>query len=271
VVNGVITRYIYDKEDILLEFDGANQVIARYTHGPGIDEPLIMARGGTNSFYHADGLGSITDLTDSTGAVIRSYTYDSFGQIVAETGTETNPYTYTGREFDPETGLYYYRNRYYDAQVGRFLTEDPQVDVHTLMNLYVYVGSNPIRFRDPFGLQPFGEPMRDFQENPTPAQIAFALTVPVVVVVAAEPALVGATVTAVNIAIVNGIVRVFGPRGVEFLLQFGIASQKFLEFQGPTIVEPLPFDVGRTLDQIDRGLREAADELGILPACFLGA
>jgi len=63
-VNGTITRYVYDKEDILLEYDGANNLVARYTHGPGIDEPLIMERGGQSYYYHADGLGSITTLTD---------------------------------------------------------------------------------------------------------------------------------------------------------------------------------------------------------------
>ncbi|MFQ5857791.1 MAG: RHS repeat domain-containing protein [Anaerolineae bacterium] len=110
----VVTRYVYDNEDILLEFDGSNLLQARYTHGPGIDEPLIMLRGGQSFFYHADGLGSIWDLTDTAGTAIRSYTYDSFGQIVAQTGTLINPYTYTAREFDPETGLLYYRTKHND-------------------------------------------------------------------------------------------------------------------------------------------------------------
>ena len=38
------TRYVYDNEDILLELNGANSIVARYTHGPGIDEPLIMEK-----------------------------------------------------------------------------------------------------------------------------------------------------------------------------------------------------------------------------------
>ncbi len=40
VANGQTKRYIYDGEDILLEYDGSNVLQARYTHGPGIDEPL---------------------------------------------------------------------------------------------------------------------------------------------------------------------------------------------------------------------------------------
>lgn len=60
-VSTTVTRYIYDNEDILLELDGSNNITARYTHGPGIDEPLVMEKGGASFFYHADGLGSITE------------------------------------------------------------------------------------------------------------------------------------------------------------------------------------------------------------------
>ena len=44
------TRYVYDNEDILLELNGANAIVARYTHGPGIDEPLIMDKNGQSFF-----------------------------------------------------------------------------------------------------------------------------------------------------------------------------------------------------------------------------
>ena len=88
-VNGVITRYTYDAEDILFEYDGSNNVLARYTHGPGIDEPLMMARdldanGSLESVYHyhADHLGTIRTVTDDVGAAAQAYTYDTFGQIV---------------------------------------------------------------------------------------------------------------------------------------------------------------------------------------------
>ena len=121
---GAITRYLYDGEDILLEYDGANTQLARYTHGPGIDEPLIMERGSESFFYHADGLGSVTELTDSLGFVAQAYVYDSYGQVKTQFGVIPNPYTYTARELDTETGLYYYRARYYDPAVGRFLAED---------------------------------------------------------------------------------------------------------------------------------------------------
>ncbi len=155
VANGQTKRYIYDGEDILLEYDGANVLQARYTHGPGIDEPIAVTKGATTFFYHQDGLGTVTDLTDSVGATAKSYSYDAYGNLVDQVGTVEQPYTYTGREFDQETGLYYYRARYYDAASGRFLQQDP-IGFAGGMNFYGYVGQNPTSFVDPFGFGRIG-------------------------------------------------------------------------------------------------------------------
>ena len=114
----------------MFEYDDTGTLLARYTHGPELDQPLIMARdldssgifdAGEFFYYHADGLGSITEITDESGAIVRAYAYDAFGRIIAETGTIENPYAYTGREFDAESGLYFYRARYYNAEMGRFI------------------------------------------------------------------------------------------------------------------------------------------------------
>lgn len=148
VANGQTKRYVYDGEDILLEYDGANVLQARYTHGPGIDEPIAVTKGSSTYFYHQDGLGSVTDLTDSAGTTAKSYSYDAYGNILESPGTVDQPYTYTGREFDSESGLYYYRARYYDSVTGRFLQKDP-VGLYGGMNLYRYVRANPLNLIDP--------------------------------------------------------------------------------------------------------------------------
>lgn len=116
IANGQTKRYVYDGEDILLEYDGSNVLQARYTHGPGIDEPIAVTKGSSTFFYHQDGLGTVTELTDSAGVVAKAYAYDAYGNLVDQTGTLEQPYTYTGREFDSESGLMYYRARYYDPQ-----------------------------------------------------------------------------------------------------------------------------------------------------------
>lgn len=151
VANGQTKRYIYDDEDILLEYDGSNVLQARYAHGPGIDEPIAVTKGGSTFFYHQDGLGTVTDLTDSTGATAKSYSYDAYGTIVDQTGTVDQPYTYTGREFDSESGLYYYRARSYDPSTGRFIQKDP-VGFAGDLNLYRYTRSNSVNRIDPSGM-----------------------------------------------------------------------------------------------------------------------
>ena len=146
------TRYVYDNEDILLELDGSNNILARYTHGPGIDEPLIMEKNAESFYYHADGLGSITELTNQSGTVTHRYTYSSFGKIESQLDSSfVQPYTFTSREFDPETGLYHYRARTYDASSGRFLQEDP-LGFSAGMNFFSMVSNNPLIKIDPFGL-----------------------------------------------------------------------------------------------------------------------
>ncbi len=98
-------------------------------------------------------LGSIfTSLSNSAGALANTYTYDSFWQADwLPRGSITNPFQYTGREFDPETGLYSYRFRYYDPTVGRFLSEDPIMFAGGI-DLYRYADGNPISEVDPLGL-----------------------------------------------------------------------------------------------------------------------
>jgi len=110
-----------------------------------------MLRGGATNFYHADGLGSVTSLSNTAGAIAQTYSFDSFGNHTGSSGSLTNSFRYTAREFDTETSLYYYRARYYDSGAGRFLGEDP-LDFGGGPNFYNYVANNPTVFIDPFGL-----------------------------------------------------------------------------------------------------------------------
>ncbi|MFA5144011.1 MAG: RHS repeat-associated core domain-containing protein [Candidatus Omnitrophota bacterium] len=109
-----------------------------------------MEKGGQSYYYHSDGLGSVTNLTDSTGATAESYSYDVFGKP-STTSAIGNRYMFTGREYDAETGLYHYRERSYSPQIGRFLQRDPlQIDDE---NTYSYCSNDPINYIDPHGLQ----------------------------------------------------------------------------------------------------------------------
>jgi len=146
------TNYLYDGDNEIEQMDQNGSIVSRFAQGQSIDEPLAESVGGATYDYEQDGLGSVTSLTNSTAALSLSHTYDSFGKITNSQGSVSNPYRYTGRDFDSETGLDYYRARYYDSTSGRFLNEDPSgfgVDI----NFYRYVFDNPVDFGDPLGLQ----------------------------------------------------------------------------------------------------------------------
>ncbi len=145
-----VIRYLYDQEDILATFTDSGRELARYTHGPGIDEPLAEVRKHRTRFYHADVLGSVIALTEKQGHPVRHYRYSAFGVPEDHKG-DSQPYRFTGRERDEEVGLYYYRGRYYDSRLGRFTQEDP-IGLAGGLNLYAYVGNNPLNFSDPNGL-----------------------------------------------------------------------------------------------------------------------
>src|SRR2546426_3218784 len=134
--------YAYDGDNLIEETNSSGADVARYEQTQNIDEPLAMLRSSTTSYYHVDGLGSVTSLSSSAGSIANTYTYDSFGKLTASTGSLVNPFRYTARESDTETGLYYYRARYYDQNAGRFLSEDP-VEFNGGGNLYRYVFNNP--------------------------------------------------------------------------------------------------------------------------------
>ncbi len=143
--------YLYDGANLIQESDSSGSLVARYIQGLSVDQPLAAYRGSASEFYETDGLGSISSLTTTSGTVNQSYVFDSFGNTSSTTGTFTQPFRFTGREFDGETGLYYYRARYYDPIVGRFMSEDPIGFDGGSTNFYSYVLNNPIRFKDPSG------------------------------------------------------------------------------------------------------------------------
>ena len=87
-VNGKIKKYVYDNEDIVMEFNEDNLLEKYYMYGLGIDEPLAMLkndfRNGRDNFtyyyYHKDGMNSITSLTDKDGKEVEKYVYNAFGK-----------------------------------------------------------------------------------------------------------------------------------------------------------------------------------------------
>ena len=123
------TKQLWDGQNILLETDGSNIIQVVYTLQPMLYGNLIsQRRSGTTTFFLFDGLGSTTQLLNSTGTVTDSYLYDSFGNILLVSGSTLNAFRYVGQVgyyASTDVVQYYLRARYYDPVTGRFLTRDP--------------------------------------------------------------------------------------------------------------------------------------------------
>ena len=133
--------------------DANNDLIAFYVYdGAGLVAKVTSAS--EYYFYHYDGLGSTVAITDSTAQIVNAYAYSPYGLVGAQE-TIPNAFTYVGRYgvMAEGNGLYFMRARYYDPEVGRFINKDP-IGYMGGMNLYGYVGNNPINFIDPHGLGP---------------------------------------------------------------------------------------------------------------------
>ena len=103
--------------------------------------------------YTYDANGNVSELLNGSGAVAAHYEYDAFGGTILATGAyaQANEYRFSTKPLDATSGLYYYGFRYYNPSTGRWPSRDP-IQEKGGLNLYGYVGNDPIRRIDPLGL-----------------------------------------------------------------------------------------------------------------------
>jgi RHS repeat-associated protein len=147
-ISGTGRQFLYDGLNPVQERSGGS-VSANILTGLGIDEFFKRTEGTNVEHYLTDALGSTLRLTDGSAAKLVDYSYEPYGETSAD-ASSGNAFQYTGRENDG-TGLYYDRARYYDPVLKRFISEDP-IGLLGGINLYSYVGGNPITKIDPSGL-----------------------------------------------------------------------------------------------------------------------
>jgi RHS repeat-associated protein len=157
-VSGVVKRqYSYGLDLISARQVADNQVIDNVLNNEvdnAASNSYVTANDRAVSFYGYDGHGSVRYLSDLSGKVTDTYTYDAYGVLISQTGTTPNAYRYAGEQWDEDLGLYYNRARYLDVNRGRFWTQDTfEGDIEDPLSLhkYLYGNGNPVENVDPSG------------------------------------------------------------------------------------------------------------------------
>ncbi|HEY9621936.1 MAG TPA: putative Ig domain-containing protein [Crinalium sp.] len=153
--NGEKTYFLLDKNrdyaQVLEEYVSGNRTVF-YVYGHDL---ISQERASGTSYYHVDGLGSTSALTDANGLVTDTYTYTAFGELEGRSGGTENSYQFTGEQLDENLGEYYLRQRYYSAKIGRFVRRDTfegTLSHPTSQHKYLYTNANPANLTDPTGL-----------------------------------------------------------------------------------------------------------------------
>ncbi|MFD1988813.1 RHS repeat domain-containing protein, partial [Paenibacillus nicotianae] len=147
------TQYGYDAWKNVVSEKSSDGKQSTYIRG----DRVLVKKDQTASkdyYYLFNGHGDVVQMLDTSGAIVNSYGYDEWGNIVKQQETVSNTFKYAGEAYDSETGLYYLKARYYDPSQGRFLNEDSyegQINNPLTLNIYGYVSNNPLRYIDPTG------------------------------------------------------------------------------------------------------------------------
>jgi RHS repeat-associated protein len=145
------TRFLYDGNDLVAEYDASGNMLRRYVHGGGTDEPLVWYEGATlanRRWLQTDRVGSVISVTDGTGNALSVNAYSAWGIPATN---NAGRFQYTGQAYLAELGMYHYKARIYSPTMGRFLQTDP-IAIEGGVNLYDYVSGDPVNATDPTGL-----------------------------------------------------------------------------------------------------------------------
>ena len=171
VASSTTTQQVYDRFGHLLEDANASGVVQKeYIWLDDLPVAMVDDTGASPVVYfiHTDQLGTPQKITDASAQVVWDGVADPFGNAVTisslwgsptlwgsftwePTTPEAINLRFPGQYYDAETALNQNWFRDYDSSIGRYVQADP-LGVDAGINLYAYVGSDPMGETDPGGL-----------------------------------------------------------------------------------------------------------------------
>ena len=175
------TRFTYDLQGMMIqESTRSNKPAGQHnTRIVWLDnQPIQHVANNTHTAIISDHLNTPRIGLDQNANTTWHWLSDGFGHTEPANDPDGNGIAtniklrFPGQYADKETGLYYNWHRYYDPATGRYVTSDP-IGLMAGVNTYGYVGGNPLRYTDPFGLY-FGQEVIEFIPNAIGADADFA-------------------------------------------------------------------------------------------------
>ncbi|MBT3209777.1 MAG: hypothetical protein HN704_16085 [Bacteroidetes bacterium] len=160
------TKYYFGNYEKLIDEQTANEKQFHYISAPiGLFAVLTKETGQTDKlqYIHTDHLGSIQTISNESGQIDATYSYDAWGR--QRNPNDWSSYSnvpslpefnrgYTGHEHLSDFGLINMNGRLYDPVLGRMLSPDNYVQMpgnSQNYNRYPYCLNNPLIYTDPSG------------------------------------------------------------------------------------------------------------------------
>ena len=133
-----------------------------FVYGPeGLPVEQITLEGTEEKvlYLHHDQQGTTRMLTNGSGLVQATFTYDPYGNLTGSTGSAVTLLGYDAQLTEAETGLIYLQAREYEPGAGEFISADPKMEMTRAP--YTYADDNPLDFTDPTGQIPWAPKVRE--------------------------------------------------------------------------------------------------------------
>ncbi|MCG6895290.1 MAG: hypothetical protein LJE65_16940, partial [Desulfobacteraceae bacterium] len=153
VDGNIVEKYLWQgRTRLLAVYDGSDNLRMRFEYADA-GTPHAMTREGLRYFLAYDPAGSLRLVADAAGNVVKTLTYDAFGNVLEDTNPAlVIPIGFAGGLQDPDTGLVHFGFRDYDPDTGRWTAKDPIFFAGGDTDLYGYCLNDPVNWVDPDGL-----------------------------------------------------------------------------------------------------------------------